>query len=88
MFILLSGLGKGYIIWDKAASIQFRKPGRGKVSAEFSLTPAQVAEVKEKADAGQKDFVFHTEVKNEEGEVVAQVEKVVYVRPKKKAEES
>lgn len=82
VFVLLNGLGKGYIIWDRAATIHFRKPGKGTVHATFSLTPEQVAEVKIKADAGQKDFVFHAEVLNTAGEVVAEVEKVVYVRPK------
>lgn len=84
VFILLAGLGKGYIVWDKAATIKFRKPGKGTVTAEFSLTPNQIAEVKAQADAGQKDFTFHTTVVNADGETVAEVEKLVYVRPKGK----
>ena len=82
VFILLAGLGKGYIIWDKAATIRFRKPGKGTVRGTFSLTPEQVAEVKKLADGGQKDFTFTAEIHNAEGEVVAEVEKVVNVRPK------
>ncbi|MEL6535814.1 MAG: DUF4442 domain-containing protein [Bacteroidota bacterium] len=82
VFILLAGLGKGYIVWDKAATIRFRKPGKGTVTAEFSLTPEQIAEIKTQVDAGQKDFVFHAQVLNAAGEIVAEVEKTVYARPK------
>ena len=31
MLMLLENLGSGYIVWDKAASIRFRKPGKGTV---------------------------------------------------------
>jgi hypothetical protein len=29
MLMLMSNLGRDYIVWDKAASIRFRKPGQG-----------------------------------------------------------
>jgi acyl-coenzyme A thioesterase PaaI-like protein len=75
-----------YIIWDKAATIRFRRPGQGDVYAEFRIRLSRVEEMRrEVAEAGgKKDFVFHTEVKNKEGEVVAEVEKVIYVREKQK----
>ena len=38
MLMLMENLGRDYIVWDKAASIRFRKPGKGKVKAEFRLT--------------------------------------------------
>src|SRR5262245_19161049 len=41
MLMLLENLGSGYIVWDKAASIRFRKPGKGRLRAEFRLTQAQ-----------------------------------------------
>lgn len=73
-----------YIIWDKAASIRFRQPGRGAVYAEFHVPLERVATMRREVQeaGGKKDFVFHTEVKNEDGEVIAQVEKVIYVRKK------
>lgn len=38
MLMLIENLGRDYIVWDKAATIRFRKPGTGKMRAEFRLT--------------------------------------------------
>src|SRR5208282_1913536 len=38
MVMLIENLGREYIVWDKSASIRFRKPGRGTVSVSFRLT--------------------------------------------------
>src|SRR3546814_2491576 len=37
MIMTMQALGDGYIVWDKAATIEFVKPGRGTVVAEFDL---------------------------------------------------
>jgi acyl-coenzyme A thioesterase PaaI-like protein len=37
MLILMRLLGDHYTVWDKAASIQFRRPGRGTVKARFQI---------------------------------------------------
>src|SRR6266508_3226810 len=37
MLMLIQNLGSEYIVWDKAATIRFRKPGRGTVRAKFRL---------------------------------------------------
>src|SRR5437667_4606525 len=47
MLMLLAQLRRDYIVWDKAASIRYRKPGRGTVSAEFRLSDAQVDDIRE-----------------------------------------
>jgi hypothetical protein len=47
MLMLISNLGSDYIVWDKAAHIRFRKPGKGKVRAEFRLTDAQLNDIRE-----------------------------------------
>ena len=76
-------LGPDYVIWDKAADIKFKQPGKGILSASFNLTTAQVDIVRKRADQGHKvEPVFYVEVKNEAGEVVAEVEKTVYIRRK------
>jgi len=85
MFILMENLGKDYIVWDKAASIQFKKPGLGKVMATFEITQERIAEIKAYVDTNVKgDFTFNANVVNEKNEIVASVEKVVYVRKKSK----
>lgn len=83
MLMLLENLGSQYIVWDKAASIRFRRPGRGTVRAEFRLTQEQIDEVRRAADAGDKtEPVFTVEIHDESGEVVAIGERTLHVRRK------
>ncbi len=83
VFLLVEHLGPGYLVWDKAAAIRFRKPGRGLVTALFRITPEEVTSIRAKADAGEKvEPVFVAEVKDEAGDVVATVEKTLWVRRK------
>jgi acyl-coenzyme A thioesterase PaaI-like protein len=84
--ILLVNLGGGYIVWDKAASIQFLRPGRGPVTATFHIPPETVAEIRTQADAGVRvEPVFTVDVIDEARQVVARVEKRLYVRRKTNA---
>jgi len=83
MLMLMANLGNEYIVWDKAATIRYRKPGRGKVRAEFRLSDSQIGDVREKLKALPKyEPVFTVEVKDEAGVVIAEVEKLLYVRKK------
>ena len=81
--MLIHRLGDRYLVWDQAASIDFIAPGRGKVTALFSLTGDQIEEIAKQASAGQKVLPqFDVEVKDEAGALVARVRKTLYVRLK------
>ena len=83
MLMLMSNLGRDYIVWDKAATIRYRKPGMGRVRAEFRLSDAQLDEIREKLKTLLKyERTFAVEVRDEAGEVVAEVEKLLYIRRK------
>lgn len=83
MLMLIKNLGPDYIVWDKAATIQFKKPGRGTVRAEFRLSQEDIDEVKAYVEKNVKmDKVFKVEIKDLEGKLIAEVDKVVYVRKK------
>ncbi|HEY7213210.1 MAG TPA: DUF4442 domain-containing protein [Thermoanaerobaculia bacterium] len=83
MLILIEALGRGYVVWDKSATIRFRRPGRGTVTATFHIPQEKIDEIRAAADAaGKVEPVFHVDVVDERGEVVAEVEKLVYVRRK------
>jgi acyl-coenzyme A thioesterase PaaI-like protein len=83
MLMLMANLGRDYIVWDKAASIRYRRPGRGTVHAQFRLTDAQLDDIREKLKTLPKyEPVFFVDVKDDSGEVVAVVEKVLHVRKK------
>ena len=89
MLMLMANLGRDYIVWDKAATIRYKKPGRGTVRAEFRLSDSQVDDIREKLKTLPKyEPVFTVEVKDEAGVVIAEVEKVLHIRKKPVAESS
>lgn len=83
MFILLTNLGKEYIVWDKNAFIDFVKPGKGTVYAVFQLSQEEIQEIKMKVDEiGKHVFEFPCEVRDASGNLIASLKKGVYVRKK------
>ncbi|MEZ4744336.1 MAG: DUF4442 domain-containing protein [Bdellovibrionota bacterium] len=84
MLMLIENLGKNYIVWDKAAHIRFRRPGRGVVSANFKLTDEKLHEIKKSLEDSEKiDSVFVVNIVNTEGDIVAEVEKTIYISKKR-----
>jgi hypothetical protein len=83
MLMLISNLGPDYVVWDKAANIRFRKPGNGKVRAEFRLTDAQLDDICEHLKTLPKyEPTFTVEVKDRAGELVAEVQKLLHLGKK------
>lgn len=81
--MLLRNLGREYVVWDMAARIQYLKPGRGKVSAVFSLDSERLDDIRQKADSGRKATeIFLVDVIDGQGEKVASVKKTLYIRKK------
>src|SRR5512138_3296472 len=89
MLILMENLGKGYVVWDKSGSIRFVRPGRGRVRARFEIPAERIAAIRAEADAtGRAEPVFEAVIADEQGEIVAVVEKKVSVRTKAAAAEA
>jgi acyl-coenzyme A thioesterase PaaI-like protein len=85
MLILMRVLGKDYIVWDKAASIKFVKPGRSAVTATFHIPQERVDEIIQATKSGEKhEPIFTVDVLGEESQLVARVEKLIYVKRKKR----
>lgn len=86
MFMLIKNLGRDFIVWDKASTIEFKKPGRGTLYATFRFSEAELNAIREKAMQESK-YIFDrpVDVLNAEGEVVASIVKTLYVRVKKKS---
>ncbi|MGA9658608.1 MAG: DUF4442 domain-containing protein [Asticcacaulis sp.] len=83
MAILMHNLGPDYIVWDKAASIQFLKPKRGHVQAHFHIPPEEIARVRHEADTQRKsEPEYEVDITGPDGESIARVRKVLYVRRK------
>lgn len=84
MLLLMRRLGKSYIVWDKSASIDFIRPGKGTVRAHFELTDERVDEIKRLTANGDKHLPeWDIDILDEDGELVARVHKVLYVRKKR-----
>jgi acyl-coenzyme A thioesterase PaaI-like protein len=83
MMMLMQNLGPGYIVWDRAAKIDFLKPGRSRLIVEFRFSEAEIQEVRAKTAGGQK-YLFDKEVliHDDKGELIAKVVKTLYVRKK------
>ncbi len=88
MIMLARNLGQGYVVWDKAASIRYKRPGRGRVRAEFRLSEERLTEIRASLEEnGRHDARFAVEVKDEEGWIVAEVERLIYCATKDAHEE-
>jgi len=87
MLMLMANLGRDHIVWDKAATIRYKKPGRGTVRAEFRLSDSQIDDIREKLKTLPKyEPVFTVEVKDEADVLIAEVQKVLHIRNKQAAE--
>ena len=83
MLMLHHALGEDFVVWDKAGSIRFRRPGLATVRAHFELTDERLAEVHAALERdGTYDAVFPVEVVDPLGEVICTVERVVYCATK------
>lgn len=85
MYLLINNLGSEYVVWDKAAKIEFIKPGKTSLIAEFKIDEALLNLVREKTASGDK-YVFDlpVTVRDLNGQTVAEVSKTLYVRKKQR----
>jgi acyl-coenzyme A thioesterase PaaI-like protein len=83
MLMLIQILGKDYVVWDKAAKIEFIKPGKGTVTAVFKINSEILAEIHKNTKGGEKFLLeLPVNVTDEQNETVATVLKTVYIRKK------
>ncbi|WP_114767481.1 DUF4442 domain-containing protein [Vibrio rhodolitus] len=86
--MLMGILGEEYYVWDKEASINFIKPGKGDLFADFELHTGQLEDIYQQTSLGDKSFPeFVVHVKDKQGEVIAEVQRKLYVRKKPKYRE-
>ncbi len=84
MLMLMHILGKGYVVWDKAANVRFRKPGKTTLWADFFLSRDEIAEIRRLAETERSvDRVYTVELKDREGKVHATIDKTLYIAKKK-----
>jgi acyl-coenzyme A thioesterase PaaI-like protein len=84
MLMLLQRLGSGYVVWDKSATVRFRRPGTRTLRATFHLTDEELEEIRAAVDSsgGTLDRTWTIELVDPDGAVCASVDKVIYVATK------
>ena len=84
MIMLIKILGPEYVVWDKAATIRFIKPGRTTLHARFLIDEEEVRTIRELLEkAPSMDRVYRVELKDADGKVHAEVDKTIYIRRKR-----
>lgn len=83
MLMLIKNLGRNYIVWDKAATIRFKKPGRETLFANFLLTQNELDEIKSLLVTEKSiDRVYNIELKDKNGTICCFIEKTLYIARK------
>lgn len=81
MMMLIKILGPGYVVWDKTATIRFRKPGRTTLFASFAIDEAEIEAIRQLTGAAPSiEREYHVELKDAAGVVHASVDKTIYIR--------
>ncbi|RPI33168.1 MAG: DUF4442 domain-containing protein [Chloroflexota bacterium] len=84
MIMLIKRLGPGYIVWDKAASIQFKRPGRETLYAVFKIAEGDIEAIRATLETQPKiDCVYTVDLVDSRGVPHATVEKTINIRKKK-----
>lgn len=84
MLMLIRILGPEYIVWDKAAKIRFRKPGKDTLFAKFELSEDEIKEIKRLAEIEKSiDRIYDLALVDKNGTVHAQIEKTLYIAKKR-----
>lgn len=83
MLMVMNVLGPDYVVWDKAASIDFVSPGKGRVFAHFTLSDEQIEAIREHTASGDKYLpCWEVEIVDATGNCVARISKTLYIRRK------
>jgi acyl-coenzyme A thioesterase PaaI-like protein len=84
MLMVMEQLGRDYVVWDKSATIEFLRPGRGDVRARFELTDEALARIRADVEKeGKAHPRFEATIVNESGDLVARVTKTLSVRKRR-----
>lgn len=84
--LVMHNLSREFVVWDRASRIHFKSPGRGTVWANFSIDQAQIETVLAQTAGGEKyEPWFPVDVTDHGGNVVATIDKQLYIRRKPSA---
>ena len=84
MVQLINLIGEDYVVWDKSAEINFKKPAKEHLYAEFNYTVAELNDIKSRVAAEHEiEIVKTTLLQDKSGsKVFCEVKKVIYIADK------
>jgi acyl-coenzyme A thioesterase PaaI-like protein len=81
MLMLIRRLGPDFVVWDKSATIQFKKPGRETLHARFLVSDDELAAVRSALESQRSiDRAYAVDLVDGSGTLCATVEKIIYIR--------
>lgn len=81
--LIMLAMGSEVIVWDKAASIRYRRPARSTLYADFTVQPDELAAIRAAVQQhGETDFTFTVGLKDAAGVLHTLVERTVYIADK------
>lgn len=84
MIMLIKILGPEYVVWDKAATIRFLKPGRSTLTARFLVTEDEIEAIRALVEVHRfVDRVYQVQLVDAGGVVYAEVDKTIYIRKRR-----
>jgi acyl-coenzyme A thioesterase PaaI-like protein len=83
LVMLAMRLGRDYLVWDKAATIEFKKPGRSTLYARFRIEEAEIDELRRLlAREAKTERVYRIDLADAAGTVHATFTKTLHLRRK------
>jgi hypothetical protein len=83
MIMLIKILGPEYVVWDKAATIRFKRPGKSTLYAKFILSGEEISAIKAAAaESPSIERNYFVELVDAKGTLHASVDKTIYIRKK------
>lgn len=80
MIQLINILKDDFVVWDKEATIKYKRPARETVFTEFIFTEKDIEYIKSTvAKNGEMDIIKTTNIVTKDGLVVAELSKTIYV---------
>lgn len=87
MLMLMNILGRDYVVWDKAAKIRFRKPGKTTLYANFVFTDDELSLIRREAENQNSiDRIYNVNLCDADGTVHVEIEKTLFIAERQKFE--
>ncbi len=80
---LMQILGDDYVVWDKAASIKYKRPARENAYVNFEFTDGEISKIKSDIQSFKEiDIVKNVNIVSASNEVFAELNKTIYISQK------